>query len=85
MDGYDAKKHVGIMSEFRRRYIKTDVLPIEFSEVIKTAFSIRGKSDYDDFYVVAKEDIIAQTANAERLIKVVDSAILHPEKRGPTV
>jgi uncharacterized protein (UPF0332 family) len=77
LSGYDTKKHSGIMSEFRKRYIKTGILPIEFSEVIKAAFDIRGKSDYDDFYIVVKEDIETQVINAEQFINAVNDDILN--------
>ena len=72
---FDAKKHSGIISEFRKQYIKSGQIPMEYSDIITAAFNIRGKSDYDDFYVVAKEDIITQTANAELFIKAISELL----------
>jgi hypothetical protein len=33
--------------------------------MIQSSFTVRGQSDYDDFYLVSKSDVEAQTANAK--------------------
>ena len=60
LDSYDSKKHFGIISEFRRRYVKTGKFSVIYSDMIKDAFSIRTDSDYQDFYAVSKEDVQQQ-------------------------
>jgi uncharacterized protein (UPF0332 family) len=75
LDGYDSKKHSGIISEFGIRYIKTERIPKEFSKVIQKAFKIRNDSDYNDFYVVLKEDVIQQSENAKAFLVVVEAYI----------
>lgn len=55
-DEIDMKKHSGVMSEFRRRYIKTGIFPENISDMISQAFDIRADCDYDDFYIVSKEE-----------------------------
>ena len=65
LDGIDMKHHSGIISEFRRLYIKTGVFDTELSTIISALFDIRTESDYDDFYVISKQEVKEQLANAE--------------------
>lgn len=71
LDGVDSKKHSGIISEFRRRYIKTGVFPEELSDIIGELFSVRSGSDYDDFYVVSREKAELQHQNASVFVEAV--------------
>ena len=51
LQGFDSKKHAGIISAFRKDYIKTGILPQDLSAVIDALVEIRQGSDYDDFYL----------------------------------
>ena len=64
LDGVDMKHHSGIISEFRRRYIKTGIFETRMSEIISVLFDVRTDSDYDDFFVISKADTAAQIENA---------------------
>jgi hypothetical protein len=55
--GFSSKTHSGILSEFRRRYIKQGIFPKEFSDLIGDAFDVRNDSDYNDFYLISKEEV----------------------------
>ena len=48
-DEIDMKHHSGIISEFRRRYIKTEIFGTRMSEIISVLFDVRTDSDYDIF------------------------------------
>ena len=37
----------------------------ELSTIISALFDIRTESDYDDFYVISKQEVKEQLANAE--------------------
>lgn len=63
-DDVDMKHHSGIMAEFRRRYVKTGAFEIRYSDIISALFEIKTDSDYDDFFVISKEEITLQIANA---------------------
>ena len=63
-DEIDMKHHSGIISEFRRRYIKTGIFETRMSEIISVLFDVRTDSDYDDFFVISKADTAAQIENA---------------------
>ncbi len=65
LDGLDFKKHSGVVSNFQMRYIKTGVFDKSLSDIIKSAFSLRTESDYEDFYVIAKVDVENQVREAE--------------------
>jgi uncharacterized protein (UPF0332 family) len=64
LDGFDSRKHSGIISAFNKDYVKTGIFHVSASETIKSAFNVRGKSDYDDFFVVSKEEVSEQIRKA---------------------
>lgn len=61
----------GILSEFRRLYIKTGVLDKSLSPIITMLFDIRQESDYDDFFVISKSEVVEQIANAETFLAAI--------------
>ena len=64
-DEVDMKHHSGIISEFRKRYIKEGVFENKLSQIISVLFDTRTESDYDDFFVISKAEVVEQTENAE--------------------
>jgi len=75
LDAYDSKKHSGIISAFRQRYVKTGIFTPELSRVIEDAFDVRNDSDYDDFYVISKAEVEDQIRNAEVFLLAVETYI----------
>lgn len=73
MDEIDMKHHSGIISEFRRRYIKTGTLDTKLSDIITAAYDLRTDSDYNDFYVVSKRDVSEQVESAEYFLDAIQS------------
>lgn len=67
----DMKRHSGIISEFRRLYIKTGIFQSELSQIISSLFEMRSDSDYDDFFVVSKNEVDEQIENAELFLTSV--------------
>lgn len=76
LEQVDFKKHSGVSSYFRNKYIKTGVFDSSMSDIIKEAFDIRNDSDYDDFFVVSKEDVEKQIENAELFYDTVKKYLL---------
>ncbi|MBQ1507579.1 MAG: hypothetical protein IIZ36_04065 [Ruminococcus sp.] len=66
------KHHSGIISEFRRRYIKTGIFDVRLSGIISALYEMRSESDYDDFFVLSKSDIKGQFDNAGFFLKSVE-------------
>ena len=70
-DGIDMKHHSGIISEFRRLYIKTGIFSTQLSAIISVLFSIRQDSDYDDFFVISKAEVMEQIINAKTFLQEI--------------
>ncbi len=65
LEGKDFSKHSGVSAYFRKEYIKTGIFDIELSDIMKEAFDVRSDSDYDDYYLISKEEVLEQIRNAE--------------------
>lgn len=74
-DNFDSSKHSGVIAEFRRRYIKEGVFPIEISKMIGSAFTIRNASDYDDMFIASKSETEEQINNAEYVYRILSEYI----------
>jgi uncharacterized protein (UPF0332 family) len=65
LENVDFKKHSAVIAYFCEHYIKTSKFSKELSDIVRDLFNIRSKSDYDDFYVINKEDVVQQIKHAE--------------------
>ena len=70
-DKIDMKHHSGIIAEFRRLYIKTGIFDAELSKIISVLSDSRNDSDYDDFFIVSKEEVAEQIKNAELFLEKI--------------
>ena len=75
LDDRDFKKHSGVISNFQKDYIKTEIFDKTMSNIIKSAFDIRNETDYEDFYVVPKEDVKRQVEEAEIFVSNIENYI----------
>jgi len=75
LGAFDSKKHSGIISEFHKNFIKTEIFDKRFSVVIRQSFQIRNRSDYEDFYIVTKEDVVEQIKNANDFMQATTEYI----------
>ncbi|MBQ6230035.1 MAG: HEPN domain-containing protein [Eubacterium sp.] len=66
LDMVEFKKHSGNISYFRQNYIKDGVLDVELSRVLSLASETRNSSDYDDFFVISKDEVNNLIIDAER-------------------
>ena len=73
LNGQDYKKHSGVIAFFNRDYIKTELLERKLGLILHDAFEIRTDCDYEDFYVVAKEDVEKQLESAEYFLSKVEA------------
>ncbi|MGN0715100.1 MAG: HEPN domain-containing protein [Anaerovoracaceae bacterium] len=67
----DSSKHSGVIAEFRRLFIKEGLIPVEVSQMIGSAFTIRNASDYDDMFVASKTETKEQIENAKYVYKKI--------------
>jgi hypothetical protein len=71
LDGFDSSKHSGVIAHFNQYYIKTGLLDKSLSDIIKSTYYLREKSDYDDFFVASRGDAENQLQNAEIFVNAV--------------
>lgn len=72
LEGVDFSKHSGVSAYFRKQYVKTGIFDVELSDIIGEAFDIRSDSDYDDYYVLSKEEVEEQIENAEKFFHAIE-------------
>ena len=71
LDDFDSSKHSGIIAFFNKTYVKEGIFDKEISKLIDTAYRLREKADYQDFYVVSKEQAEEQIVKAEKVINTI--------------
>ena len=67
----DFKKHSAVISYFRREYVKTGKFDVKFSDYIGDAFRARQYSDYEDFFIVSREEAEIQYQHAVEFVEAV--------------
>ncbi len=55
--GFDASKHLGLIGWFNKTFVKEAKVEKEIGKMLKTAFEMRSKGDYDDFVHYSKEEV----------------------------
>lgn len=84
LEGIDFSKHSGVMAYFQKNYVKSEIFAKEYSKILMEAFEVRSESDYDDYYMISKEDVNCQIQNAEfflnGIIKYVDNILISENK-----
>ena len=69
----DFSRHSGVSAYFRKEYVKTKIFPVELSDIITEAFDIRSDSDYDDYFLISKNEVDQQIDNAEQFYKQIEA------------
>lgn len=72
LDQFDSGKHSGIIAYVNQHYVKEGIFDKSFSKLIDSAYRLREKADYEDFYIVAIEDARKQIEKAETVIAAVE-------------
>jgi len=65
LQNVDFGKHSAVIGYFRKEYIKVGIFIVELSDIIENLLTVRNKCDYDDFYIISKEDVTNQLSSAE--------------------
>lgn len=66
------KKHKDTLANFNKDYVKTEIFSRELGKRIGKAEEVRHNSDYDEFYLVTKEESKKQVETAELLIAEIE-------------
>lgn len=64
-DMFDSKKHSSIIGYFNKQYIASGKIEQRYFKILIEAFTIRTKCDYQDFYMVSREEAENQLNNAK--------------------
>ena len=71
LDGFDSGKHSGIIAFFNKNYVKEGIFDKDVSKIIDGAYRLREKADYQDFYIVSKDQAIEQKEKAEQILSII--------------
>lgn len=71
----DFSKHAGVIAYFQKEFIKTGIFDKKYSKYLQQAFQIRNSSDYDDFFIVSRQDAEEQYKSAAELVAVIEEYI----------
>jgi uncharacterized protein (UPF0332 family) len=63
-DKIDFSKHSGVIAYFQKEYVKKEIFDKKYSRYLQSAFQIRNSCDYNDFFIVSKQDAQEQYEKA---------------------
>lgn len=72
LDGFDASKHSSVIAHFNQFYIHEGKFDRNTYKLIDSAYRIREKCDYSDFFIASKEDSENQIVNAREFVARVE-------------
>lgn len=75
LEKFDSRKHTGVIAYFNKNFIKTGKIEKEYSKMLMDAQDFRNDSDYDDFFVVSREEAEKQLNDAGNFIKRIETFI----------
>ena len=73
--GFSSKTHSGSIAEFQKSYVKPGIFSDVHSDILRDAFKVRNKSDYDIFYVAVKSEVESQLENAKVFLAAAENYI----------
>lgn len=79
LDEFDASKHSSVIAHFNQYHVHTGDFSIDTYKIIDSAYRIREKCDYSDFFVVSREEAKAQIQKAGQFILKVEEYLKHKE------
>jgi uncharacterized protein (UPF0332 family) len=71
IDSFDSKRHSTIIGYFNQYYIAPGKIESVYHQILSNAFRVRQKTDYDDFYVVSRDEAKQQLDNAVKFIDFI--------------
>ena len=80
LDGFDASKHSSVIAHFNQFYVHERKFERDIYKVIDSAYRIREKCDYSDFFIASKEDSENQIENAQKFVIQVETFLKKEEE-----
>lgn len=72
LNHFDSSKHSGVIAFFNQHYVKPGVFDKELSKMIDSCYRLREKADYDDFYLVARDEAVQQLDKAKKICQTIE-------------
>ena len=82
LDGFDASKHSSVIAHFNQYFVHTGEFDKKTYKLIDSAYRIREKCDYSDFFIASREDSEIQLKNAKVFF---DTVKMYLQKRNKTI
>ncbi len=76
LEGTAFKRHKDTLAYFNKTYIRNGIFPKTLGRQISTAEMVRHASDYNEFYIVSKEETQKQIGCAQELLELAEQYIL---------
>lgn len=73
LDDFDALKHSSVIAHFNQFFVHTGEFDRNAYKLIDSAYRIREKCDYSDFFIASKADSQDQLKHAHDFFNVVES------------
>lgn len=73
LDGFDASKHSSVIAHFNQFYVHTGEFEKTIYKLIDSAYRIREKCDYSDFFIASKEDSMVQLNHAKDFFQTTEA------------
>ncbi len=74
--GLSFSKHSAVISHFSKIFLKTEILPKEFSKIIGRLRKDREIVDYDYIQTIEEDEIKADIADAEKIVKTIEEYLM---------
>lgn len=71
LDGFDSGKHSGVIAYINKMYVKEGIFNRKLSKILDTAFRLREKADYDDFFIVSADAAEEQLIKASTVMEMI--------------
>lgn len=75
LDTVDFKRHKDVMGYFNKNYVATGLFPRDLGRLLGRLKQLRGKSDYDDFYLASKDQASSQYETAKLTLSMVERTL----------
>lgn len=67
----DFKRHKDVIGYFNKTYVATELFTKDLGKKLGRLQQLREKSDYDDFFIVSRNDVENQIESAEQILREV--------------
>ena len=73
--GFESSKHQQMIGWFNKNFVHTDILPVQFGQLLKGAFDTRSNADYKAIQLPSAADIELMLADMKLFISTIKAWI----------